>query len=117
MDVSVQQHFIMMPPSPKHLFVQMTGHAHSHVAPDPRYEPAGGSAPDIAGQNKANPVAQILSVALMLRFSFKLETEVPAIHTEGENTWSNHGPSRGLPNFVSIAPANHQPMTTANVYL
>ena len=33
------------------------------------YEPAGGSAPDIAGKNIANPVAQILSAALMLRFS------------------------------------------------
>lgn len=33
------------------------------------YEPAGGSAPDIAGQNVANPIAQILSAALMLRYS------------------------------------------------
>ncbi len=37
------------------------------------YEPSGGSAPDIAGQGIANPIAQILSVALMLRFSFGLE--------------------------------------------
>jgi 3-isopropylmalate dehydrogenase len=34
------------------------------------YEPAGGTAPDIAGKNLANPIAQILSVALMLRYSF-----------------------------------------------
>ncbi|RMF86944.1 MAG: 3-isopropylmalate dehydrogenase, partial [Nitrospirae bacterium] len=34
------------------------------------YEPAGGSAPDIAGQGIANPMAQILCVAMMLRFSF-----------------------------------------------
>jgi 3-isopropylmalate dehydrogenase len=34
------------------------------------YEPAGGSAPDIAGKGIANPIAQILSAALMLRFSF-----------------------------------------------
>lgn len=34
------------------------------------YEPAGGSAPDIVGQDKANPCAQILSAALMLRYSF-----------------------------------------------
>jgi 3-isopropylmalate dehydrogenase len=33
------------------------------------YEPAGGSAPDIAGQNIANPIAQILSLALLLRYS------------------------------------------------
>eukprot|EP01066_Platyproteum_vivax_P017767 Platyproteum_vivax@DN7433_c0_g1_i7.p1 len=39
------------------------------------FEPAGGSAPDIAGKNIANPIAQILSLALMLRFSFKLEEE------------------------------------------
>ena len=37
------------------------------------YEPSGGSAPDIAGQNKANPIATILSVAMMLRYSFKME--------------------------------------------
>lgn len=36
------------------------------------YEPAGGTAPDIAGKNLANPIAQILSTALMLRHSFKL---------------------------------------------
>lgn len=35
------------------------------------YEPAGGSAPDIAGKNIANPIAQILSAAMMLRFSLK----------------------------------------------
>ncbi|WP_029788817.1 MULTISPECIES: 3-isopropylmalate dehydrogenase [Vibrio] len=38
------------------------------------YEPAGGSAPDIAGKNIANPVAQILSAALMLRYSLVEET-------------------------------------------
>ena len=43
------------------------------------YEPAGGSAPDIAGQNIANPVAQILSAALMLRYSFKEEAAALAI--------------------------------------
>ncbi len=43
------------------------------------YEPAGGSAPDIAGKNIANPVAQILSAALMLRYSFKLEEAAQAI--------------------------------------
>jgi len=37
------------------------------------YEPAGGTAPDIAGQGVANPCAQILSVALMLRYSFGLD--------------------------------------------
>jgi 3-isopropylmalate dehydrogenase len=36
------------------------------------YEPAGGTAPDIAGKDLANPIAQILSVALMLQYSFNL---------------------------------------------
>jgi 3-isopropylmalate dehydrogenase len=39
------------------------------------YEPSGGSAPDIAGKNIANPIAQILSVAMMLRYSFDLFAE------------------------------------------
>jgi len=43
------------------------------------YEPSGGSAPDIAGQGIANPIATILSVALMLRYSFDLEEEARAI--------------------------------------
>jgi 3-isopropylmalate dehydrogenase len=43
------------------------------------YEPAGGSAPDIAGKNIANPIAQILSVALMLRYSFHEEKAARAI--------------------------------------
>ncbi len=43
------------------------------------YEPIHGSAPDIAGQNKANPIATILSVAMMLRDSFSLTEEAKAI--------------------------------------
>lgn len=43
------------------------------------YEPIHGSAPDIAGKNIANPIATILSVAMMLRYSFHLETEAKAI--------------------------------------
>jgi 3-isopropylmalate dehydrogenase len=43
------------------------------------YEPAGGSAPDIAGKNIANPVAQILSAALMLRYSLGEEDAAQAI--------------------------------------
>ncbi|EKO3437800.1 3-isopropylmalate dehydrogenase [Vibrio fluvialis] len=45
------------------------------------YEPAGGSAPDIAGKNIANPVAQILSAALMLRYSLGEEEAAQAIET------------------------------------
>ncbi len=43
------------------------------------YEPIHGSAPDIAGTGKANPVATILSGAMMLRYSFGLEAEADAI--------------------------------------
>lgn len=43
------------------------------------YEPSGGSAPDIAGQNKANPIATILSAAMMLRYSFKMDKEADAV--------------------------------------
>ena len=43
------------------------------------YEPIHGSAPDIAGQDKANPLATILSAAMMLRISFALEEEASAI--------------------------------------
>ncbi len=43
------------------------------------YEPIHGSAPDIAGQNKANPLATILSVAMMLRYSFDMPKEADAI--------------------------------------
>lgn len=43
------------------------------------YEPIHGSAPDIAGQNKANPLATILSAAMMLRYSFDLPQEADAI--------------------------------------
>ena len=43
------------------------------------YEPIHGSAPDIAGQDKANPIATILSVAMMFRYSFNLPQEAKAI--------------------------------------
>lgn len=43
------------------------------------YEPAGGSAPDIAGRGIANPIAEILSAAMMLRYSFGLDQAAEAI--------------------------------------
>lgn len=43
------------------------------------YEPSHGSAPDIAGQNIANPIATILSAAMMLRYSFDLDKEAVAV--------------------------------------
>ncbi|MBI2370475.1 MAG: 3-isopropylmalate dehydrogenase [Deltaproteobacteria bacterium] len=43
------------------------------------YEPVHGSAPDIAGQGKANPIATILSVGMMLRYSFALDAAADAV--------------------------------------
>ena len=45
------------------------------------YEPSGGSAPDIAGQDLANPLATILSAAMLLRYSFDLDKEADAIES------------------------------------
>ena len=45
------------------------------------YEPIHGSAPDIAGRNRANPIAAIASAALMLRYSFHMEAAAIAIET------------------------------------
>ena len=45
------------------------------------YEPVHGSAPDIAGQGIANPLGAILSAAMMLRYSFNLETEAQAVES------------------------------------
>ncbi len=68
------------------------------------YEPIHGSAPDIAGQNKANPIATILSGAMMLRFSFGLVDEADAIEkavdkvlNAGYRTADLMGDSEGTP--------------------
>ena len=57
------------------------------------YEPSGGTAPDIAGKGIANPIAQILSAAMMLRYSFgqaaaadAIETAVRAVIAKGLRT-------------------------------
>lgn len=68
------------------------------------YEPIHGSAPDIAGQNKANPIATILSGAMMLRFSFGLAEEADAVEkavddvlNAGYRTADLMGSSEGTP--------------------
>ena len=50
------------------------------------YEPSGGSAPDIAGQGIANPIAQILSAAMMLRYSFGMIEAADAVDAAVEKT-------------------------------
>lgn len=54
------------------------------------YEPSGGSAPDIAGQNKANPIATILSAAMMLRFSFDMDKEADSIEAAIKQVLQEH---------------------------
>mgnify|MGYP001855732306 FL=1 len=49
------------------------------------YEPSGGSAPDIAGRGIANPIATILSAAMMLRYSFDLDKEADAVEKAVED--------------------------------
>lgn len=68
------------------------------------YEPIHGSAPDIAGQNKANPIATILSAAMMLRYSFDLAKEADCIENavnkvlnDGWRTADLMGCSEGTP--------------------
>ena len=54
------------------------------------YESSHGSAPTIAGKNVANPVATILSVAMMLRFSFGLTGEAEAVDRAVEEVLEVH---------------------------
>lgn len=53
------------------------------------YEPSHGSAPDIAGTNQANPIATILSAAMMLRFSLDLDREADAIEAAVQQVLSD----------------------------
>lgn len=54
------------------------------------YEPSHGSAPDIAGQNIANPLATILSAAMMLRYSFDMDEEAACIEKAVEKVLVDH---------------------------
>ncbi len=72
--------------------------------PKALYEPVHGSAPDIAGQGKANPIACILSFAMALRYSFdqgaeadRLEAAVQTVLAEGLRTADLMGPEGGTP--------------------
>lgn len=70
------------------------------------FEPAGGSAPDIAGQNRANPLAQILSAALMLRYSLGEEEAAGAIEAAVEEVLA------AGTRTADIAPAGIVPVAT-----
>ena len=59
------------------------------------YEPAGGTAPDIAGKGIANPCAQILSVAMMLRYSYGLDAVAAKIEAAVRKTVATDGVRTG----------------------
>jgi len=72
--------------------------------PPAMYEPVHGSAPDIAGQNKANPIACILSFAMALRYSYdrgddatQLESAIEKVLADGVRTGDLMGPAGGTP--------------------
>jgi 3-isopropylmalate dehydrogenase len=61
------------------------------------YEPIHGSAPDIAGKGLANPLAQILSLALLLRYSFDMEEDAAAIEQAVETVLATAGRTADIP--------------------
>jgi 3-isopropylmalate dehydrogenase len=72
--------------------------------PKAMYEPVHGSAPDITGQSKANPIACILSFAMALRYSFdegaeadRLEAAIEKVLADGARTGDLMGPEDGMP--------------------
>ncbi|MBS2969920.1 3-isopropylmalate dehydrogenase [Metabacillus sp. KIGAM252] len=73
------------------------------------YEPVHGSAPDIAGKNKANPLAMILSAAMMLRTSFGMEEEAKAVERAVQHVL-DAGKRTG-----DLAFKNDHPLTTAEM--
>ena len=76
------------------------------------YEPVHGSAPDIAGQNKANPLAMLLSFAMMLRYSFDMEEDaalmekaVKAVLDQGLRTGDIMSPGKQLVSTTQMGEA------------
>ncbi len=74
------------------------------------YEPIHGSAPDIAGKDMANPLATILSAAMMLRYTMHLEKEARAVEDavnkvleEGYRTGDIMSPGKKLVGTAEIA--------------
>ena len=70
------------------------------------FEPAGGSAPDIAGKNLANPIAQILSSALMLRYSFKLENVAKKIENAVHSAIKAGARTKDICGSTTTTPSN-----------
>jgi len=73
------------------------------------YEPIHGSAPDIAGKSLANPLAQILSLALLLRYSFDMEEDAALIESAVERVLATAGRT------ADIAAPNRPRLTTTEM--
>ena len=71
------------------------------------FEPVHGSAPDIAGQGVANPLAMLLSAAMMLRHGFALETEAAAIESAVDGALADGLRTRDLGGTAGTAEATH----------
>src|SRR6202034_1111003 len=69
------------------------------------FEPVHGAAPDIAGQGAANPLAMVLSAALMLRHGFSLETEAAAIESAVDGALADGLRTRDLGGTAGTAEA------------
>ena len=78
--------------------------------PKALYEPVHGSAPDIAGQGKANPIACILSFAMALRYSFDLGDEAARVEGAVERVLAD-----GLRTADLMGPAGGKPVSTAEM--
>ena len=70
------------------------------------YEPAGGSAPDIAGKGIANPIAQILSMSMMLRFSLGESAAADAVEAAVAKTLSEKCLTADLAGAAGVAPVS-----------
>lgn len=75
------------------------------------YEPIHGSAPDIAGQNKANPIATVLSAAMMLRYSFGLSAEADCIEAAVDKVLADGCRTADIAGDSGIAPLGCAEMT------
>ncbi|MCS7071841.1 MAG: isocitrate/isopropylmalate family dehydrogenase, partial [Anaerolinea sp.] len=73
------------------------------------YEPVHGSAPDIAGQGKANPIGSILSAALLLRYSLGLEQEARAVEAAVDAALADGART------ADIAPPGVKPVSTGEL--
>lgn len=75
------------------------------------YEPIHGSAPDIAGKGIANPIATVLSAAMMLRFSFELEKEADDIENAVNSVLNNGFRTADIVGTSDVTPLTNSQMT------